>query len=407
MTTHQSDRQVACDKQSARTVDEQGFLHVEDCNISKACVNPYWGAEIPNYAQLKLDPGKTYFLFRDPQELAKAADTFNNLPLMDKHVEVSAFDLEDPAIKKHMVGSTGTNAKFSAPYLQNTLVVWTAGAIEGIMSKEQTELSCAYRYELDMTPGEYEGTKYDMRMTDIRGNHVALVDEGRAGPDVTVKDRKQQPRVDMKKIGQMVADALRDYTMSKKEAVTEHKRLVKNLLSGDPKKKITEAAVQAHELNTEIDPSSVTEDEDDVISDIIEHQEGHKSSKGKLAPWIIKSETTGKVLWSGPSKAEAVKALANMKGHAEDLSKSVTADIEKREDVSAKSGVTEYGKVKFADPKNKKYPIDTPEHVRAALSYWGRARNQNKYSEEDKATIQRRLEAAARTHNIGEHAEGK
>ena len=43
--------------------------------------------------------------------------------------------------------------------------------------------------------------------------------------------------------------------------------------------------------------------------------------------------------------------------------------IDKREDVDAKTGAHKYGEVEFADPTNNKYPIDTPEHVRAAWSY--------------------------------------
>jgi hypothetical protein len=39
-----------------------------------------------------------------------------------------------------------------------------------------------------MTPGTYGGIKYDGVMRDIVGNHVALVEEGRAGADVHVGD---------------------------------------------------------------------------------------------------------------------------------------------------------------------------------------------------------------------------
>jgi len=39
-----------------------------------------------------------------------------------------------------------------------------------------------------MTPGSYENERYDGVMRDIVGNHVALVKEGRAGPDVVVGD---------------------------------------------------------------------------------------------------------------------------------------------------------------------------------------------------------------------------
>lgn len=41
-------------------------------------------------------------------------------------------------------------------------------------------------------------------------------------------------------------------------------------------------------------------------------------------------------------------------------------NIRKREDADPADGVYKYGDVEFADPVNKKYPIDTPEHVRAS-----------------------------------------
>ena len=52
------------------------------------------------------------------------------------------------------------------------------------------ELSCAYRYDPDFTQGTYDGQRYDFVMRNIRGNHVALVEEGRAGPDVVVADKQ-------------------------------------------------------------------------------------------------------------------------------------------------------------------------------------------------------------------------
>jgi hypothetical protein len=184
-----ADIQVACDA-SARTIDEQGFLHVEVSNISKATINPYIGQELDPEGKLGLNPAGVYQILRPAEELAKAVATFNELPLMDVHIPVSAFDLMNPQVKRHMVGTTGSNAQFNDPYLQNSLTIWTAAAIEGVQSKEQTELSCAYRYDIDMTPGDFQGEHYDGRMSNIRGNHVAIVVEGRAGPDVVVQDSK-------------------------------------------------------------------------------------------------------------------------------------------------------------------------------------------------------------------------
>ncbi len=169
---------------SVRTIDRDGRLHVAVSNISKAMICPYYGREIPNYEKLGLNPNQVYRLFRDPEELKKAASTFNGLPLLDKHIPVSAIDPKNP----HIIGTTGTNAVFEEPYLKNALSVWQAGAIAGINSDKKRELSCGYYYDADMTPGVYKGQPYDGRMVNIVGNHVAIVPDGRCGSDVTVGD---------------------------------------------------------------------------------------------------------------------------------------------------------------------------------------------------------------------------
>lgn len=169
---------------SLRSYDQDGRLHVESSNISKATVNPYYGSEIPNYQQLGLEPKKVYYLLRAPEELKKAAPTFNNLPLLSKHIPVSA----DEPQKEVIAGTTGSDTVFEDGYLKCSLAVWDAEAIAGIESGEQVELSSAYHYTADMTAGEFEGRHYDGVMRDIVGNHVALVDVGRAGRDVVVSD---------------------------------------------------------------------------------------------------------------------------------------------------------------------------------------------------------------------------
>lgn len=169
---------------TARSYDKDGRLHVAVSNISKATVNPYYGSEIPNYRQLGLEPKKVYYLLRDPEELEKAAPTFNNLPLLSKHIPVSA----DEPQKEVIAGTTGSDTVFEDGYLKCSLAVWDAEAIAGIESGEQVELSSAYHYTADMAAGEFEGRHYDGVMRDIVGNHVALVDVGRAGRDVVVSD---------------------------------------------------------------------------------------------------------------------------------------------------------------------------------------------------------------------------
>lgn len=176
---------LAMDK-SMRSTDKYGRMYVEISNISKAAVNPYYGSEIPNGEALGLDAETVYKLLRHPDELAKAAPTFNNIPLLDRHIPVTA----DAPSKEFIVGSTGTDCGFDEPFLRNSLVIWCANAIAGVNTKKQCELSSAYGYDADMTPGIYGGVAYDGIMRNIKGNHVALVESGRAGSDVIVGDSK-------------------------------------------------------------------------------------------------------------------------------------------------------------------------------------------------------------------------
>lgn len=68
--------------------------------------------------------------------------------------------------------------------------------------------------------------------------------------------------------------------------------------------------------------------------------------------------------------------------------------IHKRDDVYPERGLHEYGDVEFADPVNKKYPIDTPEHIRAAWSYLHMPRDYDKYPPSDRKLIADRIIAA-------------
>lgn len=185
-----SKTKLALDRASVRSFDQDGRMRIEISNISKANICPYKGSEIPGWDEdtkthlLGLDPEKTYMMLRAPDELAKSVKTWNGIQLLKVHEPVDAEDHREEEI----VGTTGTNAEFVDPYLRNSLVIWTKEGIELIESEEQREISCGYHYDPDMTPGVFNGEHYDGIMRNIRGNHVALVEEGRAGPDVLVAD---------------------------------------------------------------------------------------------------------------------------------------------------------------------------------------------------------------------------
>lgn len=174
---------LAQDK-SLRTVDADGRLHVAKSHISKSNISPYLGSEIPDYENFGLDPERVYRLYRDANELERAAPTFARLPILSEHVPISA----DAPRNDLVVGAIGSDIEFVSPYLDADLCFWDAKAIAAIESEKVRELSCAYRYVPVMEPGTINGEVYDGRMTQIQGNHLALVPLGRAGSDVVVAD---------------------------------------------------------------------------------------------------------------------------------------------------------------------------------------------------------------------------
>lgn len=169
---------------SNRKTDKNGFLKVKACNLTKEQVAPYYGDEIPNWKDFDLEAKKIYYVYRPETEIAKAVDTFNNLPLTRDHIEVDVNNVP----KDRIVGSLGDHAEYKAPYLKNSLIVYDQTDIDNILDGKKKELSCGYRYTPVRKSGEWHGQHYDFVMTDIIGNHVALVREGRAGHDVVVAD---------------------------------------------------------------------------------------------------------------------------------------------------------------------------------------------------------------------------
>lgn len=194
---------------SNRKTDKNGFLKVKACNLTKEQVAPYYGDEIPNWKDFDLEAKKVYYVYRPETEIAKAVDTFNNLPLTRDHIEVDVNNVP----KERIVGSLGDHAEYKAPYLKNSLIVYDQTDIDNILDGKKKELSCGYRYTPVRKSGEWHGQHYDFVMTDIIGNHVALVREGRAGHDV------------------VVADGMPDFTKDSRENIIEEKvlNMVKDL----------------------------------------------------------------------------------------------------------------------------------------------------------------------------------
>lgn len=93
-------------------------------------------------------------------------------------------------------------------------------------------------------------------------------------------------------------------------------------------------------------------------------------------------------------KADGQIEEKEFKAPAPDPAAAEAEKVAARSDTSPKEGEDKYGDVAFADPKNKKYPIDTEEHIRAAWNYINKPKNADKYSSGDVSSIKDRIVAA-------------
>jgi hypothetical protein len=164
---------LALDRASLRRIDQDGHLHVGSSVISAAQINPYFGSEIDD-GRYGLEPDRMYKVLRDPEELAKAASSFAGKPVLISHKPQMA-----EAHDRDLVVGAVSNPVWSPPNLKAELSLWDGKAIKLVQDGSQCALSCGYRFDLDVRPGVYNGQRYDLRFINLRGNHVAMVPEGR------------------------------------------------------------------------------------------------------------------------------------------------------------------------------------------------------------------------------------
>ena len=167
---------------SARITDQNGFFEVKRNPISKVGVFPYSGKSIGAD-----EPDKIYNVYRPAEELSadECINSFKLVPFVDEHAMLGADAM--PAEQKGVHGTTGEDVFFEGDVLYSNLKVFS-DALANLIEGGKRELSCGYRCEYEFAQGDYNGVKYDAIQRNIRGNHLALVEEGRMGKEVAVLD---------------------------------------------------------------------------------------------------------------------------------------------------------------------------------------------------------------------------
>lgn len=129
--------------------------------------------------------GKAIRELRPPEEVMhpESLASFGLMPVTNDHP--SELLTADNA-KEYQVGTVSESVVAEGDKVRAALMITDAQAIEAL-DAGKSELSCGYTADVVQESGVWQGQPYDAKQINIRGNHVALVDAGRAGPACSVR----------------------------------------------------------------------------------------------------------------------------------------------------------------------------------------------------------------------------
>ena len=231
--------------------EPEGYLLCLNVPVARTGTQDYLPEELgitPGSSSFPSGPG-LISVYR-PEEEVFAPETmasFEGMPVTNEHppdgVDIENIRRVQMGHAHHIRRGTGDEADL----LLADLIITDEVLIDAILHGKR-EISCGYTYELAEENGRYIQRK-------IRGNHIAVVEAGRAGHRVSIKDHQQVERstVSMKKsLTKLMARMARD---GDAETVAE---FIEEMIEGESETK-AEAAAEAVEEVAEAAAGAVAE----------------------------------------------------------------------------------------------------------------------------------------------------
>jgi len=289
---------------SNREYDPNGYLIVKDNPITKSGVFDYMGYEIgltledPNY-------NKIVKVYRSDEEIQKAIDSFKLKPFVNEHSWLGKDGLS--VEQKGVLGTTGENPYFQSPYLKSTLTIYSEDTQE-LINDGKVELSAGYSCRYVPESGVYDGQAYEFKQVELYCNHLALVDTGRSGADVSVLDTAKNLNI-------------KDNNMTLEELL----KLIAELSSED-KAKLKEALATDEEVQDN-EEEVLDEETEDNEEEVAKDEETEDSEEATEVAELVE-EAQELILDENMQKAEEVLEVATQK--AEELELKANDSLNKR-----------------------------------------------------------------------------
>lgn len=159
-----------------REFTDEGFLRVPG-KVARTGIQQYLACELG----LDGDPNRIINVYRPEEEVFSDASlaSFDGVDITLQHPSALVDSVNYSTVSKGVVRGAGTRTDDN--FVQCNLLIKAKDTVDAVMSGT-CELSAGYTATYDDTPGETpDGEPYHFKQTNIRINHVAVVDRARAG----------------------------------------------------------------------------------------------------------------------------------------------------------------------------------------------------------------------------------
>jgi len=161
----------------------EGFLLCQNVPIARIGKQDYLASELPVETS---NPIEIITVYRDPEDVfsKSAMASFEGKPVTNEHPS----DMVNPQNVEGLVKGVAQNIRRSGEYLIADLVIYDALLIAEIENGKR-EVSCGYNAAYEMRDGK-------LYQISIEGNHIAVVESGRAGDKVSIRDSKPKTKIE-------------------------------------------------------------------------------------------------------------------------------------------------------------------------------------------------------------------
>lgn len=266
---------IFLDKSSKRTKDENGFLTIKDNPIAVAGVFEYLHSELFENGE-----DRVVKVYRDFEDLKAVKDKFSKMPIVFNHQWVG-----DET--NQVDGAISEDIRIDEKNLSliSDLTIYNPELVEAIENDKIIELSPGYTGEVVEEKGRFNGQDYDYRQIPNITNHLAVVENGRAGGSLKIQDSKIKimERENMKTEDKKFLDTLKRLLKFKDEAEvktedSDEPKTVKSILDSDITDSEKLEQIRALEESKTEDEEAVEkkEDSEEKVESVVETKDEDK-----------------------------------------------------------------------------------------------------------------------------------